>query len=206
MSSRTLEFGPLRIAYDDRVLEPRPWTFAQSRWAADLLADAPPGPILELCSGAGQIGLAAALLSGRDIVLVDASEAACEISVRNAADAGLGGRVEVRHGPMDAVLGDDERFALVLADPPYIPSGETDSFGDDPPPAIDGGPDGLEVIRTCMEVAARHLHPNGAVLMQTRGLAQARAVSKEERTDLRLCDVRAYDHERAVALFMKVGD
>mgnify|MGYP006200852771 CR=1 FL=1 len=94
--SRTLSFGPLRIAYDDRVLEPRPWTFAQSQWAAEILRDTPPGPILELCSGAGQIGLAAALLTGRDVVLVDASEAACEISVRNAADAGLGGRVEVR--------------------------------------------------------------------------------------------------------------
>lgn len=179
--TRTLEFGPLRIAYDDRVLEPRPWTFAQSRWAADLLESAPPGPVLELCSGAGQIGLAAALLSGRDVVLVDASEAACEISVRNAADAGLGGRVEVRHGPMDTVLREDERFALVLADPPYIPSADTGTFPEDPLTAIDGGGDGLDLARLCLSVAAAHLDAGHEVLLQLRDLAQAEQLATELR-------------------------
>ena len=179
--TRTLEFGPLRIAYDDRVLEPRPWTFAQSRWAADLLESAPPGPILELCSGAGQIGLAAALLTGRDVVLVDASEAACEISVRNAADAGLGGRVDVRHGPMDEVLGEHERFALVLADPPYIPSADTGTFPEDPLTAIDGGDDGLGLARLCLSVAAAHLEPGHEVLLQLRDLAQADRLAAELR-------------------------
>ena len=180
-TTHTLEFGPLRIAYDDRVLEPRPWTFAQSRWAADLLRDAPAGPILELCSGAGQIGLAAALLAGRDVVLVDASEAACEISVHNAADAGLGGRVEVRHGPMDAVLREDERFALVLADPPYIPSADTGAFPQDPLPAIDGGDDGLGLARLCLSVAAAHLDAGREVLLQLRDLAQAEQLADELR-------------------------
>ena len=179
--TRTLEFGPLRIAYDDRVLEPRPWTFAQSRWAADLLESAPPGPVLELCSGAGQIGLAAGLLSGRDVVLVDASEAACEISVRNAADAGLGGRVEVRHGPMDTVLREDERFALVLADPPYIPSADTGTFPEDPLTAIDGGGDGLDLARLCLSVAAAHLDAGHGVLLQLRDLAQAEQLATELR-------------------------
>ncbi len=179
--SRTLRFGPLRIAYDDRVLEPRPWTFAQSEWAATLLQDAPPGPILELCSGAGQIGLAAAVLSGRDVVLVDASEAACEISVRNAADAGLGGRVDVRHGPMDAVLHPEERFALVLADPPYIPSTDTGTFPEDPLSAIDGGDDGLDLARLCLSVAATHLTAGREVLLQLRDLAQAEQLAAELR-------------------------
>lgn len=177
--TRTLEFGPLRIAYDDRVLEPRPWTFAQSEWAAELLADAPPGRILELCSGAGQIGLAAAVLTGRDVVLVDASEAACEISVRNAADAGLGGRVDVRNGPMDAVLREDERFALVLADPPYIPSADTTAYPEDPLTAIDGGGDGLDLARLCLSVAAAHLEVGHEVLLQLRDLDQAHRLATE---------------------------
>lgn len=177
--TRTLEFGPLRIAYDDRVLEPRPWTFAQSEWAAELLADAPPGRILELCSGAGQIGLAAAVLTGRDVVLVDASKAACEISVRNAADAGLGGRVDVRNGPMDAVLREDERFALVLADPPYIPSADTTAYPEDPLTAIDGGGDGLDLARLCLSVAAAHLEVGHEVLLQLRDLDQAHRLATE---------------------------
>jgi methylase of polypeptide subunit release factors len=176
-----MPFGPLRIAYDDRVLEPRPWTFAQSQWAADLLREAPAGPVLELCSGAGQIGLATALLSGRDAVLVDASEAACAMSARNAADAGLGGRVDVRHGPMDAALRPDERFALVLADPPYIPSADTGTFPDDPLTAIDGGSDGLGLARLCLSVAAAHLDAGRQVLLQLRDLEQAEQLAGELR-------------------------
>jgi release factor glutamine methyltransferase len=209
VSSRTLEFGPLRIAYDDRVLEPRPWTFAQSQWAADLLTDAPPGPILELCSGAGQIGLAAALLSGRDVVLVDASEAACEISVRNASDAGLGGRVEVRHGSMDAVLREDERFALVLADPPYIPSADTGTFPEDPLTAIDGGDDGLGLARLCLSVAAAHLDGGHEVLLQLRDLEQAEQLATELRdgpgVPLEYVDARVVEDRGALLRLRRSG-
>lgn len=193
--TRAVEFGPLRVAYDERVLEPRPWTLAQSQWAAELLAHAPPGPILELCSGAGQIGLAAALITGRDAVLVDASEAACEISRRNADDAGLGGRVEVRHGPMDAVLGPDERFALVLADPPYIPSADTATFPQDPLTAIDGGGDGLTLARLCLAVAAAHVETGREVLLQLRDLDQVAQLATElhgaHRLPLDYVDARA---------------
>ena len=49
----------LEISYDQRVLEPRPWTAAQSRWASSLFRVLPPGPVLELCAGAGHIGLLA---------------------------------------------------------------------------------------------------------------------------------------------------
>lgn len=198
----TLEFGPLRIAYDERVLRPRPWTLAQARWAAELLADAPPGRVLELCSGAGQIGLAAALLAGRDVVLVDASEAACEIAARNAADAGLGGRVEVRHGPMDQVLEDHERFALVLADPPYIPSADTGSFPEDPLSAIDGGDDGLDLAQLCLSVAAAHLEEGHDVLLQLRDLIQAEQLATElqgaHRLALEYVDARLVDQRGAV--------
>ena len=61
---RTTRFGPLDIEYDERVLEPRAWTLAQSEWAAQLLTGAGDEPLLELCAGAGQIGLAAAEREG----------------------------------------------------------------------------------------------------------------------------------------------
>ena len=73
-----LAFGPLTIAFDERVLRPREWTAAQSAWAADLMTSAPDGPVLELCSGAGHIGLLAVLLSSRPLVCVDASSVACD--------------------------------------------------------------------------------------------------------------------------------
>ncbi len=175
----TIGFGPLTIAYDHTVLEPRPWTFAQAAWAADLLRGAQPGPVVELCSGAGQIGLAVAALSGRHVTLVDASADACRFARQNAEAAGLHHAVEVRHGPMDEVLAGHERFALVLADPPYLPSASTGLFPDDPEHAVDGGPDGLALARTCLDVAARHTAPGAPVLLQLRDLAQAEALAGE---------------------------
>ncbi len=195
---RTCEFGPLRISYDDRVLEPRPWTLAQSEWAAELAADAPDGPLLELCTGAGHIGLAAALLTGRRAVLVDADEAACEFALRNAVAAGIADRVEVRHGPMDAVLNTDELFAVVLADPPYIPSSETAVFPEDPLRAIDGGDDGLDLARLCLEVAAGHVLPGGPVVLQLRDAGQAEVLvgggldKLDQRTGLVRLDQRTF--------------
>src|SRR3954469_24100057 len=63
-----LEFGPIKVAYDDRVLQPRLWTLAQSEWAAELAPSGPPGPLLEFGCGAAHIGLAPAVLSGRPLV------------------------------------------------------------------------------------------------------------------------------------------
>lgn len=183
MSSETLRFGPLDITYDERVLAPRPWTLAQSTWAAELLGTAGSaagdGPLLELCAGAGQIGLAAAALSGRQVVLVDASAPACELARANAAAAGMGGQVEVRHGAMDRVLEPGELFDLVLADPPYLPSADTDQFPEDPLTAIDGGGDGLDLARLCLDVGARHLRPGRPLLLQLRDEAQADRLSRE---------------------------
>ena len=50
--SQVMDFGGLRIAFDDRVLRPRPWTAAQSQWAGELLPDFRPDRFWSLCSGA----------------------------------------------------------------------------------------------------------------------------------------------------------
>lgn len=175
-SARHTVFGSLHIAYDARVLEPRAWTVAHSQWAADLLTSLPPGPVLELCAGAGQIGLLAVQGTGRQLVQVDANPVAGHYARRNAEAAGLGGQVEVREGPMERSVHPGEEFALVVADPPYIPSAETSRHPDDPLTAIDGGRDGLAVVRTCLEVIAGHLSPRGAALLQVADDGQARAV------------------------------
>ena len=80
------------------MLDARAWTLLQSEWAAALAAQAEPGPMLELCAGAGHIGLAAAVLAGRDLVQVEADEVAAGYAVRNAARAGWAARTQVRMG------------------------------------------------------------------------------------------------------------
>ncbi|MDQ4051330.1 MAG: methyltransferase [Actinomycetota bacterium] len=177
--SETISFGGLRIAYDDRVLRPRPWTTGQSLWAAELMGQAPPGPVLELCCGAGQIGLLAVLGSDRTLVCVDAEPAACAYAADNAATAGMSDRVEVRLGRLDEAVLPDERFPVIIADPPWVRRDDTGRFPEDPVLAIDGGFDGLDVARACLAVIAGHLVPGGSALLQVGSLAQAEILRDE---------------------------
>ncbi len=176
----TLAFGPLTIAFDDRVLRPREWTAAQSEWAAELMSTAPDGPVLELCAGAGHIGLLAVAGSDRRLVCVDASAVACDFARDNARDAGMADRVEVREARLETALADDEVFPVIIADPPWVPRSETGRFPEDPLSAIDGGDDGLDVARACLRVVADHLSPGGSAVLQIGTVAQATALAHEE--------------------------
>jgi release factor glutamine methyltransferase len=192
-------FGPLEITYDERVLEPRAWTLLQSRWATELDPGLPDGPMLELCAGAGQIGLAAIAETRRRLVQVDLNPVACEFAELNARAVGLEERVETRCGDMAEAVGDDEQFAVVLADPPYVPTDEVADHPSDPVLAVDGGPDGLHLLRTCLAIIERVLAPQGAALVQVLGDEQARALTGALPDGLELVEVRSHDARRAVA-------
>jgi release factor glutamine methyltransferase len=178
-TSETITFGGLRIAFDERVLRPRVWTTGQARWAAQLMDQAPAGPVLELCCGAGQIGLLAVLGSDRTLVCVDADPTACGYAADNAAAAGMSDLVDVRLGRLDEVVRPDERFPIIIADPPWVRREETGRFPEDPVLAIDGGDDGLDVARACLAVIAGHLMPGGAALLQIGTLTQVEVVRDE---------------------------
>ena len=192
--TRTMTFGHLEIEYDGRVLTPRPWTEAQSSWAAELLVGLPPGDVLELCAGAGHIGLLAIAGTSRHLVQVDADKVAADFALTNAArarsrgDEASGWTVEVRHGWLEEALRPGERFTLVIADPPWVLADRTAHHPADPLTAIDGGPDGLEVARSCLEVIGRHLTEDGAALLQLGGADQVEDVRRhlEQRPDLAL--------------------
>ena len=177
--AHTMAFGPLTITYDHRVLEPRPWTTAQSAWATQLLEHAPDGPVLELCAGAGQIGLLAVAPTDRRLVAVDADPVAGMYARINAGEAGLDDRVEIRTGMLETAVGPDERFALVIADPPWVESARVTEFEEDPVTAIDGGSDGLKIARASLRVAAEHLLPGGSVLLQVGGPGQVSRLRHE---------------------------
>jgi methylase of polypeptide subunit release factors len=188
-----LDFDRLAIAFDSRVLRPRPWTAGQSRWAAELLHELPPGAVLELCSGAGQIGLAAILQTDRTMVCVDAEPAAVAFGRENARGAGLESRVEVRLGQVDDALRPDEMFSLIIADPPWVPSENVERFPEDPPGAIDGGDDGLVVARVCLGVIERHLDHDGEALLQLGSIDQVAALMSRGSGSLRCLEVRTYE-------------
>lgn len=196
------EIGGLRITWDERVLEPRPWTAAQSEWLAELAGGTPAGPALELCSGAGHIGLVFAVRTGRRLVMVDANPVACELAVQNARTAGVPeDDLEVRLGLMAEVLEPDERFPLILADPPWVPRPEIGRYPDDPVLAIDGGPEGLDVAAECLTLIDRHLADGGHAVLQLGTAQQMEELLRREppsRVEVR--EVRTFERGVLVRL------
>jgi methylase of polypeptide subunit release factors len=180
------DFGGLAVAFDDRVLRPRSWTVLQSDWARELLPTLPAGDVLELCAGVGHIGLRAVLGSDRRLLMVDMNEVACRYAGLNAQHARLSRQVDIRCGAMERCLDAEERFALVIADPPWVPSSSCDQHPGDPLHAIDGGADGLDLVRSALRATAAHLLPWGAALLQVAGIDQVRAVEREVEADARL--------------------
>jgi release factor glutamine methyltransferase len=194
------------LTFDETCLAPRPWTLEQSTWVAEV-GDVPDGPVLELCAGVGQIGLVAALLTGRRLVQVDSNPGACRWARINADRAGLGDRVEIREADLGHAVGSGEQFAIVVADPPYVPTHEVALF-DDPVVAIDGGDDGLDTAWRCMELAGEHLAPGGLLSLQLRGRGQVAllvdAYLGSARPVLEPDGVREWGSDRAVAHFRAV--
>lgn len=203
-------FGDLTVAFDDRVLRPRPWTTAQSFWAAELLRRPSGGPVLELCAGVGHIGLLAVAGTERHLVLVDLDGTACDYARDNARAVRPAGSWEVRNGRVEEVLDLDERFVGIIADPPWVPSDATGRFPEDPLTAIDGGSDGMDIAWACLGVAARHLADPGWLLLQLGTRAQADAVherlSASPELALELVEVREYGDRGVLVHVARSGD
>jgi methylase of polypeptide subunit release factors len=208
-TTQLTRFGHLEIEYDDQVLQPRSWTEHQSTWAAELLHGVPAGEVLELCAGAGHIGLLAISGTDRHLVQVDADGRACELARANAARSGSGS-TEVRQGGLEEALRPEERFSLVIADPPWVRSDETGDHPGDPLAAIDGGDDGLDAVRSCVEVIGRHLAADGAAVLQVGDQDQvdavARHVAGRPHLDLRVVEHRLLDGGALVHLARLTGD
>ncbi|MEU8270802.1 putative protein N(5)-glutamine methyltransferase [Sphaerisporangium sp. NPDC049002] len=163
------EFCGLRIAVDPGVFVPRRRTEFLIRQAAAL---APPrAVVVDLCCGSGAMG--AALVTALDEVelhAVDIDPAAVRCARRNLAAAG--GRVYEGdlYEPLPVAL--RGRADLLLASAPYVP---TEAIGLLPPEAriheprvaLDGGADGLDVVRRLIAAAPLWLAPGGHLLVET---------------------------------------
>jgi methylase of polypeptide subunit release factors len=204
----TTDFGGLSISYDEAVLTPRRWTTMQSIWAAGLLRNSPPGRVLELCAGAGHIGLLTVALEPRELVMVDMDPHVCELARRNAATNRLVAPVDVRHGDLQDVIRADEEFVGVIADPPWVPSAETGRFPGDPVRAIDGGDDGLAVARSCLEVISRHLAAGGWAILQLGTRDQANRMAQwcaDRKLRVEACETRVYEDRGVLVRLAATG-
>jgi release factor glutamine methyltransferase len=174
-------FWTLDLAVNADVLTPRPETefVVEAGLHALLPADAP-HRILDLGAGSGAIILA--LLQDRPSatgVAVDISPRALDVVRANAAALGVADRMEIRQSDWAESL--DERFDLVVSNPPYIRSRDIDGLAPEvaqyePRLALDGGDDGLVAYRIITAALPRLLKPGAAFALEV-GLGQAEAVA-----------------------------
>jgi len=159
-------FGrPFRV--DPRVLVPRPET--ELLLEAALAALPAGGRALDLCTGSGCLALSLALeRPGARVVATDVSEDALAVARENA--AALGAVVELASGDLWAAVHGDERFDVVVSNPPYIPAKELAGLSREvrrePCIALDGGEDGLAVLRRIVAGAPARLVPGGALCLE----------------------------------------
>ncbi|MGD0491515.1 MAG: peptide chain release factor N(5)-glutamine methyltransferase [Steroidobacteraceae bacterium] len=172
------EFWSLPLKVTPDVLVPRPETELIVEQALELLAAADGIPaVLDLGTGSGAIALAVARERPRArIVAVDVSEAAIRVARDNGGALGLH-RIDWRVGSWFAAV-PDERFDLILSNPPYIAAADPAlaALRAEPAMALIGGPTGLEQLTSIIAAAASHLVPGGWLLTE-HGADQARAVA-----------------------------
>jgi release factor glutamine methyltransferase len=175
----TVEFLGLTLKCDARALIPRPET---EQLCELLVAEAKAGgcawekgPVADVGTGSGCIALALAQsLPDIRITGVDRSDDALALARENAAHVSLGERVSfVKSDLLSQVAGP---FALVVANLPYIPSAEVPALQAevlrDPVSALDGGADGLAIIRDLLTGLAGKLAPGGRLALEI-GVGQA---------------------------------
>jgi release factor glutamine methyltransferase len=118
--------------------------------------------VADLCTGSGAIAIAACDGGARHVVAIDVSRRAVLTTRFNAHANGC--RVSVRRGDLLRGLG-NQRFDLIVSNPPYIPSVSDRLPRHTHAAALDAGKDGRALIDKICREASRHLLPGGSVLI-----------------------------------------
>ena len=163
----TREFFGHRLAVDPRVLIPRPETELLAELALELLPEG--GAALDLGTGSGALAIALTLgRPGASVTAVDLSPGALEVARANA--GALGAAVTFLGGDLYAALPAAARFEVIVSNPPYLPSGELPGLQREvlrePLLALDGGADGLDLVRRVVAGAPPRLEAGGALLVE----------------------------------------
>jgi len=169
------EFWSLEFRVDARVMIPRPDTETLVQSCLDHAAKRlgrEPRCVADVGTGSGAVACALGKeLEGATVVAVDVSDRALAVARSNAEALGLGHRIRFVRGDLLSPFRAGPRFDIIAANLPYIPTGSLAYLPEgirdfEPRLALDGGRDGLEVIRRLLYDADRVLAPGGVVALE----------------------------------------
>ena len=187
------EFFGLAFTVSPAVLIPRPETELLVEEALVWLRElGRPAHALDLGTGSGCIAVSlASQVPSLRVTATDISADALEIARANAHKHQVLERISFVHA--DLILESLPKYDLICANLPYIPTcklGTVNSIAYEPETALDGGEDGLRLLRGFLRQAPRHLQPHGLLLAETEAelgtetLSLARESFPESKIDL----------------------
>ena len=172
------EFMGLEFAVNNSVLVPRPDTEILVEAALKMGTVEPEiVRVLDLCTGSGAIAISLKHeLPDLEIHATDISAKAIEVARANA-DRLLpkNNQINFYAGDLYSALPSANKsspvsYSLIVSNPPYIPTHEIDTLSpevqNEPRFALDGGDDGLDIIRRIVEGAPEHLQRGGTLLLE----------------------------------------
>lgn len=170
-------FRAIELAVDPRVLIPRP----ETELLVEVVSAQQPLNVLDVGTGSGAVALALAdELPRCSVLATDSSDAALAVARANAASLGFEDRVRfARHDLLNAVEG---AFDAIAANLPYVVSGEINALQPEisdfePRTALDGGADGLDLVRRLAAQAPSRLKPGRLIALEI-GAAQGPATAR----------------------------
>ncbi len=166
------EFFGLRFTVDPRVLIPRPETEVLVEAVLAFARDTARMRIVDVGTGSGAIAVAIAASEPRArVIATDVSGDALDVARANAAANGVADRVDLREGDLLAPV--DGEVDAVAANLPYLRAdavehltGERTSLAFEPHVAVVSGPNGLDVIRRCIDQLPGTLAVGGAAFFE----------------------------------------
>lgn len=177
--TREAFLGEHRFYVDERVIIPRSYFLELlpeqiPHW---LPAKKPVKRVVDVCTGSGCLAI---LLAHRfpdaKVDAIELSPDAMAVARFNVASHHLTQRVKLHHSDVfDAVP--PAKYDLILSNPPYVPTRELrglpEEFKQEPAMALDGGRDGLDIIRKIFRQARERLQPHGILVLEVGGLRAA---------------------------------
>lgn len=162
------------------VLIPRPETEELVEQAVKNLKIKQPASILDLCGGSGCIAITLAFIfHNARVTYGDISAEALNVAAKNAQNLNVAKRIDFVQSDLFANI--KGTFDLIISNPPYIPTDIIATLSPEvkcePSLALDGGADGLGVIKRIASSAAEHLNSNGLLALEI-GCGQAEKVVK----------------------------